>query len=335
MQSCAESRSKRFLSLVAPVVGLLVAGGCGYIGYEIYDPPTDNPCWSRIGGDTCSDPVPPADRCLAGLEPLIFTDDLDGSPDGVLFTSFRQGEGAPEPCASLYVGGTGYFRIYTSAFAGSGPSQLDESGYVTVHNNCNSDGWPAERNAAERYVVRDSDNLTGTPQVFIGTFLLVEGERNRICFHHWCQYWHAELLAGRDLGFVMGDCRDGNSIGFTATGSVGCADRTTLHRCSWGCVEGRCLADPCDSLSCPSFCMDGACLDTNPCDQVACAHGCVRGRCLQGPNARGPDADLDGYSDLADCDDGDRLANPGLPEVCATGADENCDGHVDEPGCVP
>jgi hypothetical protein len=35
-----------------------------------------------------------------------------------------------------------------------------------------------------------------------------------------------------------------------------------------------------------------------------------------------------------DCDDNDPLANPGLPEKCSDGKDNNCNGQIDEAGCV-
>ncbi|MBW2464849.1 MAG: putative metal-binding motif-containing protein [Deltaproteobacteria bacterium] len=96
---------------------------------------------------------------------------------------------------------------------------------------------------------------------------------------------------------------------------------------------GECLPDPCLTMSCASFCMDGTCLDDNPCASVTCEHGCVRGLCLQNRNARGPDLDDDGYSDVADCDDGNALVHPGRMEVCGNGVDDNCDGFIDERPC--
>ena len=37
----------------------------------------------------------------------------------------------------------------------------------------------------------------------MGTFLLVEGEDNEICIHHWCPEWRMEIEAGNDYGFVV------------------------------------------------------------------------------------------------------------------------------------
>ena len=46
-----------------------------------------------------------------------------------------------------------------------------------------------------------------------------------------------------------------------------------------------------------------------------------------------PDNDGDGYPEDIDCDDGDPAVSPAAPEVC-DGADNDCDGEVDEIGAV-
>jgi len=46
--------------------------------------------------------------------------------------------------------------------------------------------------------------------------------------------------------------------------------------------------------------------------------------------ATGPvDADGDGYTEDQDCDDTNAQVNPGMPEICNDGLDDNCDGHSD------
>ena len=53
------------------------------------------------------------------------------------------------------------------------------------------------------------------------------------------------------------------------------------------------------------------------------------------------DADEDGYGQGCargpDCDDSDRMVHPGMPEACADGVDNDCDGQTDEAdcGCTP
>ena len=268
-------------------------------------------------------------------------------------------------CGTIRVDTTAYYAIFDTELSESCDDQLDETGYLTVTNSCNSDGWAVERNAGDRFLVADSDN-TGRgctsdsecasdhicraagshgrccvpdAPVFMGTFLLVAGEDNTICINHWCPEWRVEDAAGRDFGFVEADCGPPapvNSIHFRIdANAIACVDETTLQPCSWGCGMGGCVPDPCDAADCPRFCMDGTCLDTNPCDDVTCEHGCVRGRCLQNRHARGPDADGDGYSVVADCDDMDPFSHPGRREVCDDDRDNDCDGNFDEGGCAP
>ena len=323
---------------------------------DICDPSCANPCWDEFGReDLCSDPPPPCEA--TGELPFTFIDDRDGSDDGQIFAL---GNRDPrQSCGTVRVDTTGYYSIFDTELSESCDDQRDETGYLTVANRCNAEGWAVERNAGDRFLVFDSDNSPDCTDdaecgvgrvcreggghgrccvpdqpVFMGTFLLVEGEDNVICINHWCPEWEMEIDAGRDFGFVEADCDGVNSIHFRiGATAIACEDETTLQPCSWGCGPDGCLPDPCEAVTCPAFCMDGECLDTNPCADVTCVHGCVRGRCLQNRHARGPDEDGDGYSDVADCDDDDPFAHPGRPEVCDDGDDDDCDGFVDEAGC--
>jgi hypothetical protein len=329
----------------------LSLAACGFIEVESLDDVDDNPCWTRSNGDTCSDPVP---FCPYGVVPLFATDDLDDEEDGSIHV-VNDGATEAKACATLRVGQTGHYRLFGSNFAGSCSDQLDETAYFTVRNTCNPDGWPAERNAADYFVIEDPDNTAAcagdgdcppgascsrgsvrccvADRLFLGTFLLIEDEPNELCLEHWCPRYSEQLAAGMDWGFTLDRCTDINSLNMSVTGFAGCLDPFTRHRCSWGCDAGTCLPDPCDAMTCAAYCMDGVCLDENPCGRLSCIHGCVRGRCLQGPGARGPDADRDGFGDLADCDDHAPLASPAHAERCGNATDDDCDGRVDEGDC--
>jgi len=330
---------------------VLPLASCGFIDVENIDDTDDNPCFSRSGGDGCSDPEP---YCVDGFLPLVLTDDINPEPDGSL--NALADLDRMQDCANLYVGETGHYHFFGANFAGSCATQLDESAFFTISNSCNATGWPAERNAGDRFVVQDPDNTPpcssdeecgagrscvesdGTSccvanRIFLGTFLLVASEPNMVCMNHWCPAYDGDVGAGRDPGFVLDGCRAGNSLHMSISAIRGCLDHDTLHRCSWGCGLDGCNPDPCDTMSCDAFCKDGVCLDSDPCASMACEHGCFRGRCLQNRNARGPDIDGDGYSNLADCDDLSPDDGPDAPEICADGDDDDCDGQVDEADC--
>ena len=54
--------------------------------------------------------------------------------------------------------------------------------------------------------------------------------------------------------------------------------------------------------------------------------------CIHGVANAATDADGDGYTWCNECNDSNAAVNPGAPEICGNGIDDNCNGYVDE-GC--
>jgi hypothetical protein len=315
-------------------------------------------CWSdKEKKDICNTPPEPCEPSTS--KAFTFIDDQDGTKDGQLMAL---GDKDPKvQCGTLTVTKTAYYRIYDTELSESCSDQLDETGYLRVTNSCNPTGVAVEANSGDRYVILDSDNtpsctkdsdcqpgrvcregnmhgnccVPSTP-TFMGTFLLVAGEKNKICLYHWCPVWLEEKQkSGTDLGFVTNDCKGVNSVHFKIdANAIACEENETLKPCTWGCENGKCLPDPCLAKKCPAYCKDGVCLEENPCAGKACKHGCKNGYCLQPKSAPGPDNDGDGYPYTADCDDNDAGVNPGQPEICGNKKDDNCDGFVDESACT-
>ena len=110
----------------------------------------------------------------------------------------------------------------------------------------------------------------------------------------------------------------------------------------------RCRHSPDDAACQDGFYCDGVercepklgCLPGAP---VACADGfvCTIDTCVESTGACTHvlrDADADGTPDghciaNGDCNDDDPKVSPALPEVCANGKDDNCDGAIDEGSC--
>jgi hypothetical protein len=178
---------------------------------EICDPSCDNHCWDAEFGDTCTDPPPP---CVPDTSDRLFEfiDDSDDADDGQLMAL---GDRDPNvSCGTLRVERTGYYTIFDTELSESCSDQLDETGFLTIANSCNGAGWAAERNADDRFLIFDSDNtepcetdvecgagklcregnnhgsscVPAEPE-FMGTYLLVAVEDNRICQNHWCPQW--------------------------------------------------------------------------------------------------------------------------------------------------
>ncbi len=355
---------------LAAAVGMILLLSAPASAQPCSDPefcPPDQPpgCWDDdVGVDTCSDGVP--DSCEPGPTPTFtFIDNEDGLDNGQIFALNNADS---TNCGTLQVPETGYYDIFDAELSESCDDQQDETGYLTITNSCNGNGYSTIRNAGKRYLVVDTDNSpdcstggvaddnlcaadekcrfnTGhgfccVPKepVYMGTYLLVAGEDNRICIHHWCPEWLADADGEKLLGFVgnllCGDPGSVNSIHFRIDASaLACLDSETLQECSFGCFSGTCAEDPCLDAGCANFCKDGVCLTENPCTDAGCEHGCVNGYCLQAPETDGEDADGDGYAQVADCDDSNADVNPGRSEVCDNGIDDNCDGNIDEAQC--
>jgi hypothetical protein len=302
----------------------------------------------------------------------------DRVPDGSDYPSLNAGDeqiyargdlpNETKDCGVVRVKETGYYAVYDSELSESCEDQVDETGYLTIQNSCNGDGWAVQRNVGERYLVSDADNqgsgctddnqcdvgyvcregnahgnccVPDTP-VYMGTYLLVAGEENVICINHWCPEWEEAFADGDDLGFIShpGDaeasCSSPDSIHFKiAATALVCKQEGFLQACAGGCSDAGCDPHPCFEKKCDAFCemnADGkaVCVDDNPCSGKACENGCVFGLCLQDSNARGPDEDGDGFSAVADCDDDNPDVNPGVKEVKSNGVDDDCDGFIDE-----
>ena len=74
-----------------------------------------------------------------------------------------------------------------------------------------------------------------------------------------------------------------------------------------------------------------ACTDTdspkNPSDTIV--DGFVTDTANPDGTQQDRDLDGDGYLASEECDDGNILINPSMPEIC-DGVDNNCDGQIDE-----
>jgi hypothetical protein len=76
-----------------------------------------------------------------------------------------------------------------------------------------------------------------------------------------------------------------------------------------------------------------ACSDDDVCTIDSCDD--TQGGCLHAPRDADGDGDPDGHcTGGADCDDQDFRVSSLVPEICANQTDDNCDGQIDEAGCI-
>jgi len=140
------------------------------------------------------------------------------------------------------------------------------------------------------------------------------------------------------------------TVGAPCTDVAQCDDGIDCTRDACDAAFGRCRHAPddgaCDdAVYCNGVercaprlgCRPGepvACSDRDACTVDACDEQ-VRG-CVQVPRDADGDGDPDGncFAD-ADCDDQDPAVSSLVPEVCANGVDDDCDGTLDEGDCTP
>lgn len=187
---------------------------------------------------------------------------------------------------------------------------------------------------------------------------------------------HFELdgaVFGRDAG-VSSECSEGSTLGEPCTTTAECSDGCFCNGVEI-CVEGICVGgatrcddgldctiDVCDEAAdrCVAMPDHAMCADPDPCNGVEVCdtrRGCRPGPLLDcndsntctidtcdaamgGCVHRSRDLDGDGHIEAGcggdDCDDANDAIAPGLPELCAGGRDDDCNGSVDalDPSCI-
>ena len=95
---------------------------------------------------------------LSGIGVIVMNLTRDGGKKHIS-QIFALGRASPtRSCGTVRVDETAYYSIFDTELSESCDDQRDETGYLTVTNRCNTDGWATERNAGDRFLVPDSDN---------------------------------------------------------------------------------------------------------------------------------------------------------------------------------
>lgn len=181
----------------------LLAIGCSETGLTPLPPETQPPILFKKGPPPADDPPPSHHHPEGTLGPAILPDVppettppkfISGceSPDATAI--WDGGEiwvatnGAMERTGAVTVSAEGLFDVYSAFSAESGDTQWNESSFYRFENELSPEGESSESNCSEEWVVRDADNFESWEAgdfIYIGTFLLAEGE-NTMQLSHYC-----------------------------------------------------------------------------------------------------------------------------------------------------
>jgi hypothetical protein len=201
------------LALLLPLLGL----GC-----------SDNKLLT-MGDDPIVVPDPPGDDDVADDDDAVADDD-DGAPydeeppqwlddcppEAIQATDFFAPDGGDEiyvlanghteDTGTLVASPAGVYAVYDTFVYESGASQINESGYLRIRNEVNTDGLPLWGNCGDEYIVQDGDNdgSAPAPLIYLGSFELVEGY-NELTLHHFCPLFRQGLCEGFHIGETQGD----------------------------------------------------------------------------------------------------------------------------------
>lgn len=115
--------------------------------------------------------------------------------------------------------------------------------------------------------------------------------------------WFCFWLVWAGVGGITGGCGAGGKV---------CKTNDDCGPGQYCRSDGRCNSGCRLSVECPL------------------GQGCRGNQCL----AVTGDVDQDGFFEPIDCNDNDSLINPGADEICGNKIDDNCDGRIDEEGCI-
>jgi hypothetical protein len=160
-------------------------------------------------GDDDDDDDGGDEDCPGGVSATVIDSDGDG---WVVITTSDT-----EDWAIVNVPVDGVYEIYDSQLAESGSSQMNETGYLTVTNSVNPNGYPVTANCGLYHLVADADN-NGTPTsaIYVGTFSLMAGEDNLLTLHHYCPMYQD----GHCTSFHNGDPNTGSGCNTTNANSL-------------------------------------------------------------------------------------------------------------------
>lgn len=122
-----------------------------------------------------------------------------------------------------FTGTSGYYDLFKSEVAESGPSQRNESAYFRVVNTVNPKGTPeaSVANCGDEYIVEDYDNQGLVPdRVYLGTFWIESGQVNVLEMRHYCAI---QAQCPQFLDEQWSCNRSANSIHFY-TGTLTCGE---------------------------------------------------------------------------------------------------------------